>query len=464
MIDLRLRWRVTGLVRQATVTVCSTHGRREPECRAGLPKDHSRPFELVRHELQQRRQGGMRIVMVSTGSPPDPFGGIGTYLEGLLGALESQDAQIHLVGATRHRDLPRVSRHGGVTVHRVPATPRWTRASLPQSRLAMLVAVARLNLAGIWHTLRLHLRAKVDLVAAHDWVCAPAGLVCAYLLRIPVCYHVHSAETFHGAGSRGLIAAFGRALNRALSRRARLIVVPSSATVAAVPHLAARSDVAVVSHGAGKAWRMECPYGAERDAVRDKVRSLYAIPEGRRLIVFAGRYAPHKGVAELIDATRLMLDDGVDVSVVMAGTGWPDAFLDQRVHDQVAQRGLTGRVHVLGRYLDTAELRDHLAAADACAFPSAYEPFGFVAIEAMALRARVVVGPGFDEAVVGSAESACLRTATMEPAELAAALHRALGDEDPALGERARDYVLTHHTWEAAATRTLQVYAGAVRR
>jgi glycosyltransferase involved in cell wall biosynthesis len=82
----------------------------------------------------------------------------------------------------------------------------------------------------------------------------------------------------------------------------------------------------------------------------------------------------------------------------------------------------------------------------------------------MALRARTVVGPGFDEAVVGSAEGACLRTSTMEHAELAAALVRTIGDEDPTLGDRARRYVLEHHSWEAAATRTLQVYAEAVRR
>jgi glycosyltransferase involved in cell wall biosynthesis len=406
----------------------------------------------------------MRIVMVSTGSPPDPYGGIGTYLEGLLGALESQDAQIHLVGATRHRGLPRVSRYGRVTVRRVLATLPWTRASLPRSRLAMLVAVARLNITGVWYVRRLHLREKVDLVAVHDWMCAPAGLVCAVLFRLPTCYHVHSAETFHGDGSRGLVAALGRTLNRALSRRARLVVVPSSDTVAAVPHLADRSDVVVVSHGAGKAWRMECPDGAERAAVRDKVRSLYAIPEGRRLVVFAGRYAPHKGVAELIEATRRMLDGGLDVTLVMAGTGWPDVSLDDRVREQVAQLGLVERVHVLGRSLDTDELRDHLVAADACAFPSRYEPFGFVALEAMALRARTVVGPGFDEAVVGSAAGACLRTTTMDPAELAAALARLVGDEDPALGDRARRYILEHHSWEAAAARTLQVYAEAVTR
>lgn len=407
----------------------------------------------------------MRVVIVSTGSPPDPFGGIGVYIEGLLGGLESQDAQVHLVGAARHRSQPRVSRYRGATVRRVLVTPPWARTPLPRSRLGMVAAVARLNIVGAWYARRLQAREKVDLVAVHDWMCAPAGLICALLFRIPVCYHVHSAEIYFEDRGRGLVAALGRTLNRALIRQARLVMVPSSGTVAAIPHLASRGDVVVVSHGAGKAWRMECPDDAERAVVRDKVRALYAIPDGRRLVVFAGRYTPHKGVTELIEAVRQLLDDDVDGTLVMAGTGWPDdTSLDHRLRELVAQLGLAERVHVLGRYLDTDELRDHLVAADACAFPSRYEPFGFVALEAMALRARTVVGPGFDEAVVGSAEGACLHTATMDPAELAAALAQAVGDDDPALGDRARRYVLDHHSWKTAATRTLQAYAEAVRQ
>src|SRR5918999_2706884 len=194
----------------------------------------------------------MRIVMISPDAPPDPYGGIGTYLEGLLGAMASQNAQVHLVGTSRHRSLPRVSQYGAVTIRRVLATRPWARSALPRWLLGMVVEFTRLNLAGIWYARRLHAREKVDLVAVHDWMCAPAGLVCALLFRIPVCYHVHSAETFLGAGGRGLVARLGRILNRALSRRARLVMVPSAGTVAAVPHLAGRGDVAAVSHGAGK--------------------------------------------------------------------------------------------------------------------------------------------------------------------------------------------------------------------
>jgi len=403
--------------------------------------------------------------MVSTGSPPDPLGGIGVYIEGLLGGLESQDAQVHLVGASRHRDQPRVSQYHGTTIRRVLVTPPWSKTEVPRSRLGMMAAVARLNIVGAWYARRLHAREEVDLVAVHDWMCAPAGLICALLFRMPVCYHVHSAEIYLEERGRGLVAAVGRTLTRALIRRARLVMVPSSATVAAIPNLAGRGNVVVVSHGAGKAWRMECPDDAERAVVRDKVRALYAVPDGRRLVVYAGRYTPHKGVAELIEAVQRVLDDDVDVALVVAGTGWPDdTSLDHRLRELVAQLGLTERVHVLGRMLDSDELRDHLVAADACAFPSRYEPFGFVALEAMALRARTVVGPGFDEAVVGSGERACLQTSTTDPAELAAAMLRAVGDDDPGLGDRARRYVLDHHSWKAAATRTLQAYAEAVRR
>ncbi|SDJ28700.1 Glycosyltransferase involved in cell wall bisynthesis [Lentzea albidocapillata subsp. violacea] len=389
----------------------------------------------------------MRVVMVSTGAPPDPLGGIGTYVEGLLGGLASRDAEVHLVGASRHRGLPPESGDGRVTVHRVPT-------GQPRTRLGMAIALARLNLAGI----RYVVRRRPDVVAVHDWMCAPAGLVCALLLRLPVCFHVHSAEIFRGEGGRGAVAYAGRLLTRVMSRWARLVVVPSPDTVAAVPCLA--GNAVVVSHGAGKAWRMPCPDAAEREVVRKDVRARYGLPDGQRLVVFAGRYAAHKGVTELVEAIGRI----PDVTLVLAGSGWPEIGPDERLHRLVARLGLRDRVHVLGRFLGTGELRDHLVAADVCAFPSAYEPFGFVALEAMALRARTVVGPGFDEAVVGSGEGTCLRTTTMSVDELAAAVRRALSADDPELGDRARRYVLDHHSWEAAADRTLRVYAEAVRR
>jgi glycosyltransferase involved in cell wall biosynthesis len=402
----------------------------------------------------------MRIVIVSTGAPPDPFGGIGTYIEGLLGGLASQEAQVHLVGASRHHGLPRVFRYHGATIRRVLVTPPWARTSLPRSRIGMMAVIARLNIVGAWYARRLHAREKVDLVAVHDWMCAPAGLICAVLFRIPVCYHVHSAEIFRHDQGRGLVAALGRTLNRALSRRARLIMVPSPHTVAGMPHLAGRDDIAVVSHGPGKAGRMPCPDDIEGAAVRDKVRALYGIPDERRMIMFAGRYGPHKGVTELIETVRRMVADGTDVALIMAG----DTSIDQRLRARAEEAGLAGRVHVLGRYLDTDELRAHVVAADACVFPSTYEPFGFAAVEAMALRARAVVGPGFDPDVVGSAEGACVQTETLDPGELAAALLQVLSDDDPALGGRARRYVLGRHSWDTAAARTLRAYAQVVRR
>jgi glycogen(starch) synthase len=405
----------------------------------------------------------VRIAMVCTGAPPDPYGGLGTYIEGLLGGLASQDADVHLVGASRFRGLPKVSQYHRATIRRVLVAQPWTHASLV-GLLGMVLSFIRLNSVGVWYVWRLHRKERVDLVAVHDWMCAPAGLICGGLLRIPVCYHIHSAESFVGASSRSMRAAVGRVLNRALSKRAELIVVPSAATVSAIPHLADRDDVFPVSHGAGRAWRMRCPDDAERASVRDKVRSRYQVPEGRRLLVYAGRYAPHKGVIQLVEAIRRAVDGGADIALVMAGTGWPDVAHDDRLADRVDRLDLVGRVHLLREWLDTDDLRDHMVAADACVFPSEYEPFGFVALEAMALEARTVVGPGFDEDVVGSAEGACLRTATIDPADLTPALVRASGDDDPGLGDRARRYVLDHHSWAAAAARTLDVYANAIDR
>jgi glycosyltransferase involved in cell wall biosynthesis len=75
-----------------------------------------------------------------------------------------------------------------------------------------------------------------------------------------------------------------------------------------------------------------------------------------------------------------------EARLVLAGVGAYQAEL-QRV---AVDAGVDGRVHFAGFISDSE--RNHLyAVADMAVFPSLYEPFGIVALEAMALRCPVVV-------------------------------------------------------------------------
>ena len=67
----------------------------------------------------------MKIVIVCPDVPPNPNGGLGTYLEGLIDALSDVDADIHVVGTSRDRKLPSMSLIGNVKIHRVLSPISW---------------------------------------------------------------------------------------------------------------------------------------------------------------------------------------------------------------------------------------------------------------------------------------------------------------------------------------------------
>jgi glycosyltransferase involved in cell wall biosynthesis len=107
----------------------------------------------------------------------------------------------------------------------------------------------------------------------------------------------------------------------------------------------------------------------------------------------------------------------------------------------------------------------YYAAADMCVFPSTYEPFGIVSLEAMSMAKPVVVGAngvvGFKEQVVSSgADQNGVHVNGNDPADIAWGLKEVLKDPDRAKrwGENGRKRVLQYFTWRKAAQQTLDVY------
>ncbi|MGI3780356.1 MAG: glycosyltransferase [Janthinobacterium lividum] len=112
-----------------------------------------------------------------------------------------------------------------------------------------------------------------------------------------------------------------------------------------------------------------------RDRVRDRVRGRLGLAEGVPLLVFFGFVHPVKGVRELIDATALLRDAGVDVHVEVAGgfaslalPGEEARSFRAEVERRVADRGVGDRVHLTG-WVDASEVSELLSAADAVVLP-----------------------------------------------------------------------------------------------
>jgi glycogen(starch) synthase len=122
-------------------------------------------------------------------------------------------------------------------------------------------------------------------------------------------------------------------------------------------------------------------------------------------------------------------------------------------------------------WLPEEERIAHYAAADLCVFPSLYEPFGIVALEAMSMSKPVVVGArgvsGMKEFVVPSGESQTgFHINPYEPLDIAWGITSALEDIDTAkrIGAKGRRLVVENFTWESVAATTARLYEGLLSR
>jgi glycogen(starch) synthase len=305
-----------------------------------------------------------------------------------------------------------------------------------------------------------------SVVAVHDWMGCLAGILCGVLGRRPVVFHVHTRELAADPSRRRSPVAVGiAALEATQARLARLVVV---ASVTMREDLIARGwppeRLRIVPHGFDDAEivRLVGLAGGDRDRIRSAIRRRY-LPDGHgALVVFAGRLSPHKGVLTLIRATPRVVREREHVRIVLIGTQAPRTDDNAEVARLIDEVGVARHVHADYRFLDPPEVFAHFLAADVCAFPSTYEPYGLVAVEAMALVRPVVVGPGYSPEVVGDG---AIRCASDSPDELAAALLRCLDDPEEAarLAQRGAAHVRARCTWTRTAELTLATYAEAAR-
>jgi len=108
--------------------------------------------------------------------------------------------------------------------------------------------------------------------------------------------------------------------------------------------------------------------------------------DNEKIILFMGRLVYEKGVQTLISAMPKILSHYHDSKLVIAGKG---GMIDE-LRAQVNSLGLGNKVYFTG-YLGSKDVQKMYKCSDVSVFPSTYEPFGIVALEAMLSGTPVVV-------------------------------------------------------------------------
>jgi glycosyltransferase involved in cell wall biosynthesis len=179
------------------------------------------------------------------------------------------------------------------------------------------------------------------------------------------------------------------------------------------------------------------------------------------MILFLGRLVWVKGVDKLIAAMPHVLQKVPDAKLVIVGLGDMREYLERMVQNLKLQ----DVVKFCFDFISEEERIAHYAACDVAVFPSVYEPFGIVAIEAMSMAKPVVVGAsgvsGMREIVISTGQDQCgFHVNPNDPIDIAWGIINSVQDPQRKLqlGQNGRKRVLQEFTWDEIAKKTLKLY------
>ncbi|HEX4717049.1 MAG TPA: glycosyltransferase family 4 protein [Thermoleophilaceae bacterium] len=400
---------------------------------------------------------GQRVLILSWEYPPIVEGGLARHVRKLAEGLVSQGAEVHVLTRGGGNRPPEENRHG-VIVHRV-AEPDFPKDDLN----AFIAWVGDMNSDLAAAGERLGERIEFDLVHSHDWLVASAAEQLKERFGTPWLVTVHATEHGrHQGWVRKHPQSYIHRVERRMVRTADRVITCSDFVRGHVNQVfrVAKRKITTIPNGID-------PLDLEPIEAVDleQLRARYAAP-GERLILLVGRLVYEKGFHLALEALPQTIKQLGNVRFVVCGTGTAEADLK----DQARELGLTRRGAFIGWTGDDT-LHSLYRVADLCVIPSIYEPFGLVALEAMASGCLTLVADtGGLREVVPEDGTAGLRFRARDPRSLARMIEKMLTDEE--LRERlvaeAREHVLKFD-WAEVARETAQVYdelvaAGSVAR
>ena len=386
----------------------------------------------------------MRVLLISWEYPPIIEGGLARHVRKLSEHLVREGVEMHVLTRGGGR-LPATEERHGVVVHRLDEPPfptdvkafvRWVRA---MNRDMRALGDQLADAIGF------------DLIHSHDWLVASAAGEIARRIGRPWLVTVHATE--YGR-HQGWVDKYPQShihgAERTMVRRADHVITCSRYMASHVSTVfgVSRDRITPIQNGIDS-HDLE-PIASDLD----ELRARYAEPD-ERLVLLVGRLVYEKGFPLALDALAPVIEKLGGVRFVVAGTGTAEGELRR----QARRLGLDRDGVFLG-WVGDDMLHSLYRISDLCIVPSIYEPFGLVALEAMASGCLCVVADtgGLREVVPGDG-TVGLRFPSRDAAALQEVLERVLTDDDERaqLVAEAREHVL-RFDWGEVARQTLALY------
>jgi glycosyltransferase involved in cell wall biosynthesis len=382
-------------------------------------------------------------MMLTWEFPPRIIGGISPHVYYLSRSLARNGVKVFVVtcdfpGAPQHEVLD------GVEVYRVDSYRN------PSPDFATWVYLMNVNMQKEAATIIRNLDENVDVIHAHDWLVATAGIGLKHVFRKPLFATIHSTE-------------IGRRNGIHLDHERMIHETEAWLTYEAWKVICC-SDY-MVSHvrwafGLPPDKQVMIPNGVNTDVYAEaqskdltQFRRRFALP-GERIVLFVGRLVYEKGVHVLVNAIPKVLEK-VNAKTVIVGNG----YMKEQISGIVKGLGIDQKVMFTG-FVDDETLRRLQTSADVSVVPSLFEPFGIVALEAMAAKSPVVVSDTGGLAEIVDHDVDGIEVYPNNPDSLAWGITRVLTDERNANRLRSNAYkkIQEKYNWDRIAKQTRDVY------
>lgn len=314
----------------------------------------------------------MKILMLSWEYPPRVVGGISRVVHDLSHKLVNEGHDVTVV-TYRDGNVPYIEDDGGVMVYRVD--------NFMISSNNLIDWTMQLNFNMIAKTGEIIAeKGSFDVIHAHDWLVAYAAKTLKTAYNIPLVSTIHATEAGRNSGIRDEQQRYINDTEWMLTYESSEVIVNSNYMRSELQRLFGLpyEKINVIPNGVN----LNMYDGIEKDY---DFRRKYAM-DNEKIILFMGRLVYEKGIQTLISAMPKILDHYHDAKLLIAGKG---GMIDE-LRNQVNYLGLGNKVYFTG-YLGSKDVQRMYKCADVSVFPSTYEPFGIVALEAMLSGTPVVV-------------------------------------------------------------------------
>ena len=385
-----------------------------------------------------------RVLILSWEYPPLIEGGLARHVRKLSEALVDLGVEVHVL--TRGgEESPAEETMAGVAVHRIrePAFP---------TDLGKFVAwVERMNSDMLAAGVGLGDRLEFDLVHGHDWLVANACDHLARRFETPLVTTIHATEYGrHQGWVKDHPQSYIHGVERWITNRSQRVITCSAYMRDQVVEVfgVRPGRITVIPNGIDPA---DLPRpGAEELA---RLRAEFAAPE-ERLVLLIGRLVYEKGFQLALEAMPKVIAAVPGTRFLVAGSGTHE----EELKEQAEELGLMEHGTFLG-WIGDDVLQALYGIADLTVVPSIYEPFGLVALEAMASGCPCIVADTGGLREVVPHEEAGLRFRARDPKALAKVAIRVLSDPEleARLVAEAREHV-RRFDWVDVAAQTAAVY------